>query len=96
MRNGSGGCFINIFIIITYTLSITAMLCLVQILRGPTHFDRLVGLNLMVANITAIIVVLAVYYNHLVYLDVALVYAMLGFISVIAISKYLTGRELHR
>ncbi|MFH1542753.1 MAG: MrpF/PhaF family protein, partial [bacterium] len=62
----------------------------------PTHFDTLIGLNLMVANITAIIVTLAVYYNHLVYLDVALVYAILGFISVVAISKYLTGKELHQ
>ena len=31
-----------------------------------------------------------------VYFDVALVYAILGFVSVIAISKYLTGRELHK
>ena len=77
-------------------LSVTALLCLVRVIGGPTHFDRLIGLNLMVANITAIIVILAVYYNHLVYLDVALVYAILGFVSVIAISKYLTGRELHQ
>ena len=86
----------NLFLLITYALSITSFLCLLRIIRGPTHFDRLIGLNLMVANITAIIVILAVYYNHLVYLDVALVYAILGFVSVIAISKYLTGRELHR
>jgi len=87
---------LNIFILIVYCLSFTSFLCLVRILRGPTHFDRLIGLNLMVANITAIIVTLAVYYNHLVYLDVALVYAILGFVSVIAISKYLAGRELHQ
>ena len=77
-------------------LSFIALLSLFRIIAGPTHFDRLIGLNLMVAITTAIIVVMAVYYNHLVYLDVALVYAILGFVSVIAISKYLTGRELHR
>jgi multicomponent Na+:H+ antiporter subunit F len=71
-------------------------LCLIRIVRGPTHFDRLIGLNLMVFNITAIIATQAVYFERYVYLDVALVYAILGFVSVIAISKYLTGRELHK
>jgi multicomponent Na+:H+ antiporter subunit F len=50
----------------------------------------------MVFNITAIIATQAVYFKRYVYLDVALVYAILGFVSVIAISKYLTGRELHK
>lgn len=79
-----------------YILSAISFLCLVRIVSGPTHFDRLIGLNLMVANITAIIVIMAVYYDHLVYLDVALVYAILGYVSVIAIAKFLVGRELHR
>ncbi|MBU0501805.1 MAG: monovalent cation/H+ antiporter complex subunit F [bacterium] len=83
-------------IILINTLSIIAFFSLFRIIKGPTHFDRLIGLNLMVANTTAIIVAMAVHCNHLVYLDVAMVYAILGFVSVIAISKYLTGRELHR
>lgn len=86
----------NPLLLITYILSATALLCLVRIVRGPTHFDRLIGLNLMVLNITVIIATLAVQYQRYVYLDVALVYAILGFVSVIAISKYLTGRELHK
>lgn len=86
----------NWFLIMAYILSVTSFLCLVRIVSGPTHFDRLIGLNLMVTNITVIIVIMAVHYNYLVYLDVALVYAILGYVSVIAIAKYLTGRELHR
>ncbi len=84
------------FLFITYILSATSLLCLVRIVRGPTHFDRLIGLNLMVLNITVIIATLAVQFKRYVYLDVALVYAILGFVSIIAISKYLTGRELHK
>ena len=75
----------NLFLLMVSMLSITAFLCLLRIVGGPTHFDRLIGLNLMVSNITVIIVILAVYYNHLVYLDVALVYAILGFISSISL-----------
>jgi len=50
----------------------------------------------MIFNITVIIATLAVEYQRYLYLDVALVYAILGFVSVIAISKYLTGKELHK
>ncbi|MFC1568505.1 monovalent cation/H+ antiporter complex subunit F [Candidatus Margulisiibacteriota bacterium] len=84
------------FLLIINILSATSFLCLVRIIKGPTHFDRLIGLNLMVLNITVIIATLAVQLKRYVYLDVALVYAILGFVSVIAISKYLTGRELHK
>ena len=71
-------------------------MCLFRIIRGPTHFDRLIGLNLLVFNITAIIATMAVHLDRYVYFDVALVYAILGYVSVIAISKYLTGKELHK
>jgi len=87
---------LNAFLILIYVLSATSLLSLVRIVIGPTHFDRLIGLNLMVFNITVIIATLAVLLDRYVYFDVALVYAILGFVSVIAISKYLTGRELHR
>lgn len=77
-------------------LSVTALLCFIRIVRGPTHFDRLIGINLMVVNITVIITTLAVHYERYIYFDVALVYAILGYVSVIAISKYLAGKELHQ
>ena|GEM_PF-687206 len=86
----------NPFIIIMHVLSATSLACLARIVMGPTHFDRLIGLNLMVLNITVIIATSAVYLNRIVYFDVALVYAILGFVSIIAISKYLTGRKLHK
>ena len=86
----------NPLLLIVYILSGTSLLCLARIILGPTHFDRLIGLNLMVLNVTVIISTIAVHLNRLVYFDVALVYAILGFVSVIAISKYLTGRKLHK
>lgn len=77
-------------------LSFLLLLTLIRLIVGPTYYDRLIALNLLVVIITAIMALYAVYVNRHVYFDVALVYAVLGFVSVIAISKYLTGRELHR
>ncbi len=86
----------NPFLLIVFVLSVMSLLCLIRIVRGPTHFDRLIGVNLMIVNITVVIATLAVYYDRHVYFDVALVYAILGYVSVIAIAKYLTGKELHQ
>lgn len=76
-------------------LSIAACASVVRLIFGPTYFDRLIALNFLVVATTAIMAILSVELNRHVYLDVALVYAILGFVSVIAISKYLSGKELH-
>lgn len=86
----------NLFSFMIFFLSFTSLVCLLRVFIGPTHFDRLIGLNLMVLNITVIIAIFAVQFKRHVYFDVALVYAILGYVSVIAISKYLTGKELHK
>jgi multicomponent Na+:H+ antiporter subunit F len=76
-------------------LTVAAFACTIRLILGPTYFDRLVALNFLVVTTTAIMAILAVELNRHVYLDVALVYAILGFVSVIVISKYLSGKELH-
>ncbi len=77
-------------------MSVLALLVTIRLIIGPTYFDRLIAVNLLVVIITAIMAIIAVEYRRHVYFDVALVYAVLGFVSVIAIAKYLTGRELHK
>ena len=79
-----------------YILSALSFLCIIRLLLGPTYFDRLIAVNLLVVIITAIMSIMAVGFGRHVYFDVALVYAILGFVSIIAISKYLIGKELHK
>ncbi len=83
---------INLIIIV---LILSSIACLYRVLLGPTPPDRVVGLSVMTSNVTALLVVLGLSFERHIYLDVALVYAMLSFISVIAISKYLERREFH-
>lgn len=73
----------------------TSSLTLIRIIIGPTAQDRLVGLNLIIPQVVAIMVLMAINFDRTVYLDVALVYAILGFISIIAITKYLKGKKLN-
>ncbi|MCD6232469.1 cation:proton antiporter [Candidatus Aerophobetes bacterium] len=86
---------INILETVIIFLSINSLISLYRVIKGPTPQDRLIGLNLIVAQVTAIMVIASVNFRRPIYLDVALVYAILGYISIIAISKYLKGRKLH-
>lgn len=76
-------------------LGITA-LSVVRVVIGPAPEDRLIGLNLAASQVLAILVLLAVRQKQPVYLDVALVYAILGYAGVLAIARYLGHDEKER
>lgn len=70
------------------------IICAVRAILGPTAPDRVVAMDAIVALMTTSLVLLGIYYNASIYLDVALVYAFLAFLGTLAISKYLEGREV--
>jgi len=64
----------------------------VRVLIGPTTADRMTGLNLVGAQVLAILVLVAVREGRTNYLDVALVYDIFGFIGILAMARYFRGR----
>ncbi|MBN1834773.1 MAG: pH regulation protein F [Spirochaetales bacterium] len=72
-----------------YALLATTALSAVRVVIGPTPEDRLIGLNLAASQVLAILVVLGVREEQAIYLDVALVYAILGYIGILAIARHL-------
>ncbi len=80
--------------VVIFVLMGISVISMVRVIIGPTPEDRLIGLNLVVAQVVGILVVIAVKFDRSIYLDVALVYAILGFIGILAIAKYLGGRQL--
>ncbi|HHB52183.1 MAG TPA: cation:proton antiporter [Saprospiraceae bacterium] len=78
--------------IIYISLSIMALgliLSAVRFIKGPTAGDRTVALDTMTTIGVSGLVLLSYLFNRYIYLDVALVYAVLGFIGVIVIARYL-------
>jgi multicomponent Na+:H+ antiporter subunit F len=65
------------------------LLCLLRMLKGPTAADRAMALDTVTTVSTALIVVLAYFFGRHIYLDVALVYALLMFIGSVAIARFL-------
>jgi multicomponent Na+:H+ antiporter subunit F len=66
----------------------------IRLLKGPTLPDRALATDTANSMVTVVIVLLALYYNNMMFIDVALVYGLLSFLGTLAISKYLLGKQM--
>ncbi|MCX7787551.1 MAG: monovalent cation/H+ antiporter complex subunit F [Spirochaetes bacterium] len=81
------------FDLIGYLFVASSVVSLYRVLWGPTIPDRLLGLNVASAQILAILVLYAAKEKLHVYLDVALVYDIFGFVGILALTKFLEKRH---
>jgi multicomponent Na+:H+ antiporter subunit F len=65
-----------------------AVIALYRVLVGPTIHDRVIAVNVMGTNTVIAIALVAAAVDEAVFLDVALVYALLNFLLSIAFSKF--------
>lgn len=68
------------------------VVCVVRLLLGPTAADRLVALNILSGVTLAFLVVRGVSQQRVLYLDVALVYDIFGFLGFLAIARFLKDK----
>ncbi len=64
-------------------------LAFIRLILGPTVADRAVALDGMTIIAISLIVFIAYFTNRIIYLDVALVYALISFVGIVAIARYL-------
>ena len=67
---------------------VTMALALVRALLGPTVFDRILALNMVGTKTTLLIAVLGFLTGRPDFLDIALIYALINFIGMIAVLKF--------
>lgn len=68
-------------------------LALLRALLGPTIFDRILAINMFGTKTVLLISVLSAVYDNSSYLDIALVYVLINFISVIAVLRFFEYRK---
>ncbi len=75
-------------------LGFLTVLSAIWMILGPSIWDRLLSLNLLTSKVIMILVLLAVLFKETYILDLAIVYALLGFVGVmfIAISVQKRGQ----
>jgi multicomponent Na+:H+ antiporter subunit F len=65
------------------------LLALYRLMRGPGVADRAVGLDVMTIIGVSVIGLIAVLMHRVIYLDVALVYAGISFVGVVAVARFI-------
>ncbi|MCW2309084.1 monovalent cation/H+ antiporter complex subunit F [Rhodobium gokarnense] len=66
-------------------------LALVRFVKGPRAVDRVIAFDVLTIIAITGMVLVALVEGRVIYLDVALVYALLSFLGVIVIARYLEG-----
>ena len=70
------------------------LLNLWRLVRGPSPVDRVLALDTLYVNTIALLVVLGVVRGTALYFEAALLIALLGFVSTVALSKYLLRGDI--
>ncbi len=73
---------------------VTMALALARALLGPTVYDRILAINMFGTKTVLIIAVYGFLTGRPDFLDIALVYALINFISTIAVLKFFEYRDL--
>lgn len=83
------------FIVVSLAILVTMGLALVRALAGPRTYDRISAVNMFGTKTVLLIAVLAFLSDRGDLLDIALVYALINFISVIAVLRLVTRGDFH-
>ncbi|MEF8879661.1 MAG: monovalent cation/H+ antiporter complex subunit F [Candidatus Thermoplasmatota archaeon] len=82
------------YLIVLGVLLLCIVIALIRVIKGPTAPDRVVGLDTINTIVIVSLVIFGLAAGSIIYIDVAIVYALLSFISTLFIARYLEGGEL--
>jgi multicomponent Na+:H+ antiporter subunit F len=82
------------FIAAALAILVTMALALTRALLGPTVYDRILAVNMFGTKTVLIIAVYGFLTGRPDFLDIALVYALINFISTIAVLKFFEYGDL--
>jgi multicomponent Na+:H+ antiporter subunit F len=84
----------NLFLYSGCYLALLIFLPLYRAVHGPAILDRLVGVNAIGSKTTVILILVGLVYRRVdMFVDIALAYALLNFIAVLAASRYFQKKK---
>jgi multicomponent K+:H+ antiporter subunit F len=75
-------------------LGIAFALTFWRLVRGPGLPDRIVALDTLSVNAIALIMVYGIWLKTAVFFEIALLIALMGFVSTVALTKYLQRGDI--
>jgi multicomponent Na+:H+ antiporter subunit F len=81
---------------VALALVVTMALALARAVMGPTVYDRVLSVNMFGTKTVLLLAVIAFLYGRPDFLDLALAYALINFIGVLAVLEFFRSRARHR
>ena len=86
---------LSVAIPVALTMLAAALLLNVwRLVRGPSVVDRITALDTMSINAVALLVLLGVQRGSALYFEAAMIIAMVGFVSTVALCKYVLRGDI--
>lgn len=77
------------FKIVILLLMLAMFITMIRFLKGPTLSDRVVAFDVMSIMGVSLLVLLALYFERSLYLDIALVFGLISFLSTTIFGRYI-------
>ena len=84
------------YYVVTIATLVTMALALMRAVIGPTVYDRVLAVNMFGTKIVLLVSVIAFLFGRPDFLDLALAYALINFIGVLAVLEFFRSREARR
>ncbi len=81
---------------VTIATLVTMGLALLRAVLGPSVYDRVLAVNMFGTKTVLLLSVIAFLYGRPDFLDLALAYALINFIGVLAVLEFFRSRSLRR
>ncbi|MGQ3051586.1 MAG: K+/H+ antiporter subunit F [Roseateles sp.] len=75
-------------------VGLATVLCGWRLLRGPSAIDRVLALDTLYINVVALVILLGIQRRTTFLFEAALIVAMLGFVSTVALARYLSRGDV--
>lgn len=83
-----------VLVLTTLAIFATMGLALTRALKGPTIYDRILAVNVFGTKTVLVVALITYITGNADLIDVALVYALINFIAVVAVMKLVKMRDL--
>jgi multicomponent Na+:H+ antiporter subunit F len=86
----------NLLLGVGLAILVTMALAIIRGLKGPEIYDRVLAANIIGTKTVLLLAVVALWYGRTDFLDLALAYALINFIGILAILQFVQNREARR
>lgn len=81
------------YIVVSVAILITMVLALVRALLGPSVYDRVLAVNVFGTKTVLLLSVIAFLYGRPDFLDLALAYALINMVGILAVLEFFQNRS---